>query len=126
MEKIIFADESVFEIKEGCSINQITTVLSDFLSLQTLTDTLLNTNNLIKITFESNENITGKYSNMKLTKPLFHSVDIVNDKIEATFSLRAKTELELEIDIIKAEQSIQDEAITELGNIVSDIGEASE
>lgn len=121
MEKIIFTDNSSFEIKEGCSISEITAILSNFTSLNTLADMLLNSENLINIIFESNENITGKYSNMKLVKPLFHSVDIVDDKVEATFSLREKTELELEIDAIKSEQEIQDEAIAELGNVVSDM-----
>ena len=58
---------------------------------------------------------------MKSLKPLFHSVDFNNDKVEATFSLREKTELELEIEAIRAEQAIQDEAIAELGNVVSDM-----
>lgn len=121
MEKIIFADNSVFDIKEGSSIDKITVLLYDFVSLQTLADVLLISDNLINITFETNGNITGKYENMKLLKPLFRSVDIVNGVIEATFSLRQKTELELEIEKIKSEQAIQDEAIAELGSVVSDM-----
>ena len=121
MEKIIFANNSVFEIKEGCSISKITTLLPDFTSLKTLADVLLNSDNLTNISFETNGNITGKYENMKSLKPLFHSVDFNNDKVEATFSLREKTELELEIEAIRAEQAIQDEAIAELGNVVSDM-----
>lgn len=121
MEKIIFANNSVFEIKEGCSISKITTLLSDFTSLKTLADVLLNSDNLKNISFETNGNITGKYENMKLLKPLFHNVDYVDDKVETTFALRAKTELELEIEAIRAEQAIQDEAIAELGNVVSDM-----
>ena len=121
MEKIIFAYNSVFEIKEGCSISKITTLLHDFTSLKTLADVLLNSDNLKNITFETNGNVTGIYENMKLLKPLFYSVDFNNDKVEATFSFREKTELELEIEAIRAEQAIQDEAIAELGNVVSDM-----
>ena len=121
MEKIIFANNSVFEIKEGCSISKITTLLPDFTSLKTLADILLNSDNVKNVSFETNGNVTGKYENMKLLKPLFHSVDFNNDKVEATFSLREKTELELEIEAIRAEQAIQDEAIAELGNVVSDM-----
>lgn len=121
MEKIIFANNSVFEIKEGCSIGKVTTLLSNFGLLQTLADVLLNSDNLKSIAFETNGNVTGKYENMKLLKPMFHSVDFNNGQVEVTFSLREKTELELEIETIKAEQSIQDEAIAELGSVISDI-----
>ena len=121
MEKIIFANNSVFELKGGCSINSITTILSDFDSLKTLADILLNSDNVKNVSFETNGNVTGKYENMKLLKPLFHSVDFNNDKVEATFALREKTDLELEIEAIKEEQVIQDEAIAELGNVVSDM-----
>lgn len=120
MERIIFANNSAFEIKDGCSVGNVVVTLTDFASLQSLADALLNTDNLTNITFESNENVTGKYENMKLVKPLFHSVDIVDEKVEVAFSLREKTELELEIDAIKEGQSVQDEAIAELKNVVGD------
>lgn len=126
MERIIFADNSAFEIKEGCSISKIVAILEDFASLQILADVLLNSDNINSVIFESNGNTTGTYKNMKVIKPLFHSVDYVDEKVEATFALREKTDVELAIDSIKAEQAIQDEAIADLGSTVSDMSEASE
>lgn len=126
MEKIIFTDNLNFELKEGCSINKITAILSDFISLQTLADTLLNSENLNSVVFESNGNVTGEYLNMKLVRPLFHSVDIIDEKIYATFSIREKTELELDIEALKESQEIQDSAIADLGETVSEISAGSE
>ena len=49
--------------------------------------------------------------------------DLVDGKVEATFSLREKTELEKRLDAIEEGQSIQDGAIADLGEVVSTMAE---
>ena len=60
---------------------------------------------------------------MKLETPLFKSVDYTQEKkVIAVFGIREKTELEKEVDEIKAQQAVQDGAILDLAGMVG--GEA--
>ena len=54
---------------------------------------------------------------------LFTGVDLVDGNVEATFSLREKTEVEKRLDAIEEGQNIQDGAIADLGDVVSTIAE---
>ncbi|MFQ9940841.1 MAG: hypothetical protein ACLRV8_08075, partial [Blautia hansenii] len=58
-------------------------------------------------------------TDMKLETPLFKTVDYTKEKkVIATFGIREKTELEKEIDKIKAQQVAQDGAILDLAGLV--------
>ncbi len=53
---------------------------------------------------------------MRLESPLFR-IDIVDEKVEATFVIREKTEMEKRLDAVEQGQSIQDGAIMELAGM---------
>ena len=125
MEKIILSDNTELEIKEGASLGAITVIADSQVTIGEIADKLMKSENLNKIKFISNENVTGVYEDMILELPLFRNVDIVSGIIYATFAIRQKTDVEKRLDALENSQSVQDGAITDLGNTVDTIAGGS-
>ena len=123
MDKIIFADKTELEIKEGASLDAVTVRVDAFADLQGVADALMKAGNLKTVQFKHGEEVTGEYSDLTREGVLFSGVDLVEGKVEATFWLREKTELEKRLDAIEEGQSIQDGAIADLGEVVSTMAE---
>ena len=121
MEKIILKDKTEITIKEGASLNAITAVVEQFKDLDPIASAILKEGNLDTVQFKSEENITGNYTDMRLEYPLFQ-VNVVNEKVEATFAIREKTEEEKRLDVLEKGQSVQDGAIMEMAGMIG--GEA--
>lgn len=124
MEKIIFNNGTEMEIMEGAALTGVRIVANSFAELQSIADAVAD-ENLRTVKFKSGESITGVYENMKLESPLFH-VSVQGGKVIATISLRQKTEMELEIEDIKAGQEVQDGAIADVADVVSVIAEGGQ
>ncbi|MCI6467439.1 MAG: hypothetical protein MSA90_18495 [Faecalicatena sp.] len=120
MEKIILKDNTEIGIKPGASIGSITAAVADFAALGAVAEALTAAGNLEAVKFQTDGILTGEYQDMKLETPLFRSVDIVNDKVEATFSVRKKTETEKRLDALENGQAVTDEAVQEL--IITTLG----
>ena len=60
---------------------------------------------------------------MILERPMFKEVDTVNGAVTASFSVREKTDVEKRLDALEAGQNIQDGAIKDLGNVVSELSD---
>lgn len=125
MEKIILTDNTEIEIKAGASLGAITASAADFTALGTVAVALTAPGNMDNVKFKVDETVTGEYTSMKLERPLFGVVDIVGDRVEATFSIREKTEVEKRLDALENGQEVQDGAITDLGDVVSTMAEGS-
>lgn len=123
MEKIILADNTEIEIKEGASLGAITAITADFTALGTVAAALIAPGNMDNVQFKTGEEATGEYAGMKLESPLFSAVDIIDGRVEATFGIREKTEVEKRLDALENGQEVQDGAITDLGDVVSTIAE---
>lgn len=101
MEKMILADKTELEIKEGAAIGSVTVAVDDFAALGTVAVALTKAGNLETVQFKTDESVTGEYTGMKLESPLFTAVDLVGGKVEATFGIREKTELEKRVDSLE-------------------------
>ena len=121
MEKLVLKDKTEITIKEGASLNAITAVVEQFKDLDPIASAILKEGNLDAVQFKSEENITGNYTDMRLEYPLFQ-VNVVNEKVEATFAIRSKTEEEKRLDALEKGQSVQDGAIMEMAGMIG--GEA--
>ena len=121
MEKLVLKDKTEITIKEGASLNAITAVVEQFKDLDPIASAILKEGNLDAVQFKSEENITGNYTDMRLEYPLFQ-VNVVNEKVEATFAIRSKTEEEKRLDSLEKGQSVQDGAIMEMAGMIG--GEA--
>ena len=119
MEKIIFADKTEFELLPGASLGENKVIVPDFADLKAVAEALTKAGNLDTVQYKSNEQVTGEYKDIKLEAPLFKSVDYTQEKkVIAVFGIREKTEMEKEIDKIKAQQAVQDGAILDLAGMV--------
>lgn len=131
MEKIVLKDNTEIEILPGASLGETTVIVPDFADLKTVAEVLTKEGNMDTVQYKTNEQVTGEYTNMKLETPLFKSVDYTQKKkVIATFAIRGKTEMEKRMDVMekemkgfKAEQAVQDGAITDLGGVVSELAE---
>lgn len=131
MEKIVLKDNTEIEILPGASLGETTVIVPDFADLKTVAEALMKEGNLDTVQYKSEEQVTGEYTDMKLETPLFKSVDYTQEKkVIATFVIRGKTEMEKRMDAMekemkdfKAEQTVQDGAIADLGGVVSELAE---
>ncbi len=115
MEKIIFADNTEMEIQGGASLSGITVIADNFAALQSVADTLMKEENLKKVKFATDGNVTGEYADMKLEAPLFRSVDVTGEgKVAAVFAIKEKTEIEKRLDILEARAEVTEEAVQEM------------
>lgn len=119
MNKIIFADKSEFEIMPGASLDNITVICESFAALGTFTESLTKAGNLKAVEFKQDELVVGKYEDMILGSDIFYNVKVTKDKkVNATFSIRPMTKVELQIADIQNDQLIQDGAIMDLAEMV--------
>lgn len=123
MDKMILTDKTEVVIKEGASLNNITTEVESFEALGSVAEALKKEGNLGIVQFLSGENVIGNYSDMVLESPLFREVDKQGETVTAVFALREKTNVEKRLDALEKGQSIQDGAIEDLGNVVSELSE---
>lgn len=120
MEKIVLADKTELEIKEGAAIGSITVAVDDFTALGTVAAALTKAGNLETVQFKTDESVTGEYTGMKLESPLFSAVDFAGGKVEATFGIREKTELEKRVDSLEGRADVTEGALQEI--ILSTMG----
>lgn len=120
MKTIEFKDKTELVIVEGASLSHIVTEVDTFADLQRVSDTLTKEGNLDVVQFKTDGEVSGSYEHMALVDPLFH-VCVKNEKIQAAFSLREKTEMEKEMEALKKSQEVQDGAIMELAGMVGGV-----
>ena len=120
MDKMILADKTELVIKEGAAIGSTTTVVDDFTALGTVAAALTKEGNLESVKFSTDDSVTGEYTGMKLESPLFSAVDLVGGKVEATFGIREKTELEKRVDSLEGRADVTEGALQEM--ILSTMG----
>ena len=123
MDKIIFADKTEFEIKEGASLGNVVARVESFADLKGIADALTKAGNLKTVQFSHGDEVNGEYTDLTREGMLFTGVDLVDGKVEAAFSLREKTEVDKRLDAIEEGQNIQDGAIADLGDVVSTMAE---
>ena len=92
MDKIRLKDGTEFDIKDGASIGNITTVVSDFSGIEAIAEKMTK-ENLSKVTFLTGEKENGQYENMALDIPQYRIT--VGSEIEVNFGLRQLTETEV-------------------------------
>lgn len=114
MDKMVLADKTELVIKEGAAIGSATTVVDDFAALGTVAAALTKAGNLETVQFKTDESVTGEYTGMKLESPLFTAVDLVGGKVEATFGIREKTELEKRVDSLEGRADVTEGALQEV------------
>lgn len=122
MDKIILADDTAYEIKEGASLGNIQIKSKNFDGIKTITDAFT-ADNMQEVTFTHNGETSGKYTDLKSDgftyMPNVGEDGAEDDTYTVTVSLRTKTEMEKAIDELKAGHESNAGAIQDLADMVA-------
>lgn len=123
MDKIILKNKTEFEIADGASLGNIQIKAENFEAIKTITDAFAE-NNLAEVTFKHNNEVSGKYTDLK-SDGFTYMPNVGEDGTEdgtytVTIRLRTKTEMEKAIDELKAGHEANAEAIEELASIAAE------
>ncbi len=123
MDKIILANKTEFEIADGASLGNIQIKAENFGAIKTITDAFT-ADNLAEVTFTHNNEVSGKYTDLKCDgftyAPNTDEASKEDGTYTVTVSLRTKTEMEKAIDELKAGHEANAEAIEELASIAAE------
>lgn len=123
MDKIILKDKTEFEIADGASLGNIQIKAENFDAIKTITDTFAE-DNLAEVTFTHNDEVSGKYTDLKSDDFTYVPNTGEDGKEDGTYTvtirLRIKTEMEKAIDELKAGHEANAEAIQELASIAAE------
>ena len=119
MDKIILKDQTSFEIADGASLGNIQIQSPNFDGIKTITDAFAE-NNLAEVTFKHNNEVSGKYTDLKSDGFTYAPNTDANGTYTVTVRLRTKTEMEKAIDDLKAGHEANAEAIEELASIAAE------
>lgn len=122
MDKIILKNKKEFEIADGASLGNIQIKSKNFDGIKTITDAF-SAENISKVTFAHNDQISGEYENLKY-EGFSYMPNVGEDGTEdgtytVTVSLRTKTEMEKAIDELKAGHESNAGAIQDLADMVA-------
>jgi hypothetical protein len=121
-DKLILKDQTTLEIESGATLSSITVLSSTKEEMVEKWDKLTK-ENLSSVEIKNSDDVLiARYENLILVNET--SVVLEDGSISTEFHLREKTDIEKlqdEVNKLKEGQEIQDGAIEELGNVVSDI-----
>lgn len=123
MDKIILKDQTTFEVSDGATLGNIQIKAENFEAIKTITDAFT-ADNLAEVTFTHNNEVSGKYTDLKCDgftyAPNTDEASKEDGTYTVTVSLRTKTEMEKAIDELKAGHEANAEAIEELASIAAE------
>ena len=127
MEKLVLTDNTELEIMDGASLDYIRIQTDNFAALDQIAGALKKEGNLAKVQFKTDDVVTGEYEDLYLERPMFQEADMTPDgNVVSVIAFREKTELEKRVDAIERGQEIQNGALEDLGQVVSEIAEGGE
>ena len=107
MDKIILKNQTTFEIADGASLGNIQIKAENFDTVKTITDAFT-ADNLAEVTFTHNDEVSGKYTDLKSDDFTYVPNTDTDGKEDGTYTvtirLRAKTEIEKRLDALEAGQ----------------------
>ena len=118
MDKIILKDQTSFEIADGSSLGNIQIKAENFEAVKTITDAF-SADNLQEVTFTHNDDVSGKYTDLKSDGFMYAPNMDANGTYTVTVRLRTKTEMEKAIDELKAGHEVNAKAIDDLASTVA-------
>ena len=127
MEKLVLTDNTELEIMDGASLDYIRIQTDNFAALDQIAGALKKEGNLAKVQFKTADEVTGEYEDLYMERPMFQEADMTPDgNVVSVIAFREKTELEKRVDAIERGQEIQNGALEDLGQVVSEIAEGGE
>lgn len=115
MNKIILKDKTTYTIEEGATLSSISIKASTFDEMKGITDSFTK-ENLSEVTFTTNDNYSGNYTNLEATEFKFVKND--DGTYLLTISLKERDKLEMRLEALEESQSTQNDAIAEMSETV--------
>lgn len=107
MDKIILKNKTEFEIADGASLGNIQIQSPNFDGIKTITDAFAE-NNIAEVTFKHNNEVSGKYTDLKCDgftyAPNTDEAGKEDGTYTVTIRLRIKTEIEKRLDALETGQ----------------------
>jgi hypothetical protein len=107
MDKIILKNKTEFEIADGASLGNIQIQSQNFDGIKTITDAFAE-NNIAEVTFKHNNEVSGKYTDLKCDgftyAPNTDEAGKEDGTYTVTIRLRIKTEIEKRLDALETGQ----------------------
>ena len=108
MDKIILKNQTSFEIADGASLGNIQIKAENFEAIKTITDAFAE-DNLAEVTFKHNDEVSGKYTDLKCDGFTYAPNTDETGKEDGTYTvtirLRTKTDIEKRLDALEAGQA---------------------
>ncbi len=120
-DTLTLKDGTVIEMESGASLSDIKVISDNKVAMVELWDKL-SEDNLAKVVVKNGDGVVvGRYSDLILVS---EASTIQGDgTVITSFNLREKTDTEKRLDAMESGQQTQDEAIGDLGQVVSDLAE---
>lgn len=107
MDKIILANKTEYDIADGASLGNIQIQSQNFDGIKTITDAFAE-NNIAEVTFKHNNEVSGKYTDLKCDgftyAPNTDEAGKEDGTYTVTIRLRIKTEIEKRLDALETGQ----------------------
>lgn len=107
MDKIILANKTEFEVADGASLGNLQIKAENFDAVKTITDAF-SADNLQEATFTHNDEVSGKYADLKSDGFTYTPNTDTDGKEDGTYTvtirLRTKTDIEKRLDALEAGQ----------------------
>ena len=120
-DTLTLKDGTVIEMESSASLSDIKVISDNKVAMVELWDKL-SEDNLAKVVVKNGDGVVvGRYSDLILVS---EASTIQGDgTVITSFNLREKTDTEKRLDAMESGQQTQDEAIGDLGQVVSDLAE---
>ena len=120
-DTLTLRDGKVIEMESGASLSDIK-ILSDSMEDMVVVCNSMTADNLANVTVKNSDGVVvGRYSDLVFVSET--SVIQEDGTVLTSFNLREKTDTEKRLDAMESGQQTQDEAIGDLGQVVSDLAE---
>ena len=121
MDKLKFTDGTIIDIEDGATLSEVTYIATNEANALYVCGKVT-PENVSTLQFLHGDAVTGDYQNVVISAPTTRE-NGEGETVIVRMHFREKNELELRVDALEESQAIQDGAIDDLGNIISDMME---
>lgn len=121
MDKLKFLDGTIINIEDGASLGDITHIAANEAAAIIVCEKVT-AENVAALQFLHGEAVIGDYQNIIIAAPTTRE-NGENGAVIVHMHFREKTDLEIRVDALEESQEVQDEAIEDIGAVLSDMVE---
>lgn len=121
MDKLKFMDGTIVDIEDGASLESVTHIATNEANALYVCGKVT-AENVEHLEFFHGELLTGQYDNVIIAAPTTRE-NGEGEQVVVRMHFREKTDLEIRVDALEEGQTVQDGAIEDIGEVLSDMAE---